>query len=242
MYLVQEMGGGQDIVKRIPLFGNATDIKAGAAVIRGATAGTNTGYGIIGVPTYAGFLGATEALFQASVTDNDPTAATKFILTPVVVYPKGVYSIDYDVPGLTIASMDGVTGDPTVTGLEAIDGGWLFGSDGYLSFVDTVAAGDAELRNPATVANDPPGGWIAGTTLLAKIFPRWHQLVDLTTDATLIKESTAGAGTGALCIIENYINAPGYDRILLDPTKHSGVNFGAKATLSAYATFRTVAW
>ena len=241
MYLVQELGAGVDIVKRIPLYGAATDIKAGAAVIRGATAGTNTGYGIIGVPTYAGFLGCTESLFAAGTTDNDPTAATKFILTPVVVYPKGVYAIDYDTPtsGLTVASVS--SGNPTVTSLEAVDGGWMFGSDGYLSFINSVSGGAATLRNPATAANDSAGAWTTATTVI-KIFPRWHQLVDLTTDGTIIKESSAAAGTGALCIIENYIKAPGNDRILLDPTKHSGVNFGASAIFTAYATFRTVAF
>lgn len=239
MFLVQELGPGSDIVKRIPLYGAATDIKSGAAVIRGATAGTNTGYGIIGVPTYAGFLGCTEALFQASVSDNDPTAATKFILTPVIVYPKGVYSVDYDIGTLVIASLPTTT--PTITSLEAVDGGWLLGNDGYLSFIDSVSAGAATLRNPATAANNSAGAWTTSTTV-AKIFPRWHQLADLTTDGTIWKESAAAAGTGAVCIIENYIKAPGYDRILLDPTKHSGVNFGSTAVITSYATFRTPAF
>lgn len=241
MRLVQELNPGSDIVKRIPLYGAATDIKLGAAVIRGATAGTNTGYGIIGVPSYAGFLGCAEALFQASVTDNDPTAATKFILTPVCVYPRGVYAIDYDVPanGLTIASI--TSGNPTVTSLEAVDGGWMFGNDGYLSFIDSVSAGAATLRNPATTANDPPGGWTT-STIVTRLFPRWHQLADLTTDGTLFKVSTAAAGTGAVCVIETYVKAPGQDNILLDPTKHSGVNFGASAVFTSYAMFRTPAF
>lgn len=237
MQLVQDLFEGGTAVKRIPLYGAATDIVAGAAVIRGATAGTNTGYGIIGVPTYAGFLGCTEALFQASVSDNDPTAATKFILTPVVLVPKGVYSVDYDAvtasAGLVIASMSATPGNPTVTSLEAIDGGWLLGSDGYLSFVDSVSAGAATLRNAAP--------WTAGVQRVAKLFPRWHQLADLNTAGTNWKESSAAAGTGAVCIVENYIRAIGYDRILLDPTKHSGITFQSPTAYS-YATFRTPAF
>lgn len=234
MQLVQDLFEGGTTVKRIPLYGAATDIVAGAAVIRGATPGTNTGYGIVGVPTYAGFLGCTEALFQASVLDNDPTAATKFILTPVVLVPKGVYSVDYDAvtasAGLVIASMSATPGNPTITSLEAIDGGWLLGSDGFLSFVDSVSTGAATLKNAAP--------WTAGVQRVAKIFPRWHQLADLNTAATNWKESTAAAGTGAINIVENYIRAIGYDRILLDPTKHSGITFQSP-TVYAYATFRT---
>lgn len=239
MQLVQESAAGADVIKRMPLFGGGTDIVSGAAVIRGATAGTNTGYGIVGVPSYAGFLGCAEALFQASVTDNDPTAATKFILTPVVVSPRAIYSIDYDPGTLVVASISG--GNPTITSLEAVDGGWLFGNDGYLSFIDSISTGAATLKNPATAANNPPGGWTTAT-LIAKIFPRWHQLADLNTPATNFKESAAAAGTGAVCVIETYLRAPGYDRILLDPTKHSGVNFGLSATLFSYATFRTTAF
>lgn len=241
MRLVQESAAGADVIKRLPLYGAGTDIVAGACVIRGATAGTNTGYGIIGVPTYAGFLGCTEALFQASVTDNDPTAATKFILTPVVTSPRAIYAVDYDPGTLVVASISG--GNPTITSLEAVDGGWLFGNDGYLSFIDSVSAGAATLRNPATAANNSAGAWTT-STLIAKIFPRFHQLADLNTAGTNWKESSAAAGTGAIAIIETYLKAPGYDNILLDPTKHSGVNFGTSATLliTSYATFRTPAF
>ena len=235
MQLVQDLTEGVSTVKRIPLFGNATDIKLGAAVIRGATPGTNAGYGIVGVPTYAGFIGCTEALFQASVTDNDPTAGTKYILTPVVLAVKPVYSIDYDAVtatnGLTIASMSATPGNPTVTSLEAVDGGWLLGSDGFLSYIESISAGAATLKNAAP--------WTAGVQKVMRIFPRWHQLADLTTDATIFKITTAAAGTGAICVIENYIRAIGYDRILLDPTKHSGITFQSPTPYS-YTVFRTV--
>ena len=238
MQLVKELSAGIDNVMRIPLFGNATSIIAGAAVIRGATAGTNTGYGIVGVPTYAGFIGCTESAFAAATLDNDVGAATRYILTPVVVAPKGVYAIPYHAGTLVITATPTTT--PAITGIEAVDGGWLFGSDGYLSYITSIAGNNITLRNPATAANNSAGAWTVAITA-AKIFPRWHQLVDLTATADEIPETTAAAGTGALCILENYLNAPGYDRILLDPTKHSGINFGTRATITAYATFRTAA-
>lgn len=236
MQLVQQLGEGGTVIKRIPLYGAGTDIVLGAAVIRGATPGTNAGYGIVGVPSYAGFIGCTEALFQASVSDNDPAAGTKYILTPVGLSVKPLYSIDYDAVttsvGLTIASMSATPGNPTITSLEAVDGGWLLGSDGFLSYIDSISAGAATLKNAAP--------WTAGVQKVMRIFPRWHQLADLNTAATNFKITTAAAGTGAICVVENYIRAIGYDRILLDPTKHSGITFQSPTPYS-YTAFRTVA-
>lgn len=236
MQIVQDLNEGNSTIKRIPLYGGGTDIALGAAVIRGATPGTNTGYGIVGVPSYAGFIGCTEALFQASVTDNDPTAGTKYILTPVILAVKPVYSIDYDAvttsAGLTIASMSATPGNPTISSLEAVDGGWLLGSDGFLTYIESVSGGAATVKNAAP--------WTAGVQKVLRIFPRWHQLADLNTAATNFKITTAAAGTGAICVVENYIRATGYDRILLDPTKHSGITFQSPTPYS-YTVFRTVA-
>lgn len=235
MQLVQDLTEGNSTVKRVPLYGAGTDIALGAAVIRGATPGTNAGYGIVGVPSYAGFIGCTEALFQASVSDNDPTAGTKYLTTPIVLAIKPVYSVDYDpvttASGLVIASMSATPGNPTITGLEAVDGGWLLGSDGFLSYIESISAGAATLKNAAP--------WTAGVQRVLRIFPRWHQLADLNTAATNFKVTTAAAGTGAVCVIENYIRAIGYDRILLDPTKHSGITFQSPTPYS-YTAFRTV--
>lgn len=219
---------------RYPLFGNATTINQGAVVIRGATAGTNTGYGIVGVPTYTNVLGVTMAQFAAATTDNDPTVGSKYLKTPIICNPTAVFQAPYDTVtstnGLTIASMSATPGNPTVTSLEAVDGGWLLGSDGFLSYIDSISAGAATLKTAAP--------WTAGTQKVAKIFPLGHLLVDLTTTADALKITAAAAGTGKITVLYNTFSANGFDNVQLDPTKHSGLTL-TNPVVTAYIMFQS---
>lgn len=231
MISLADLCGGQSWKMQIPLFGNGTSIAKGAAVQRGATGGTNQGYGVIGSSTYNNFIGVTEAAFAAATTDNDPSAGTKYILTDVLVAPDGVWAADYDTSfganALTIASMSATPGNPTVTSLEDIGGGWLLGDDGFLSYVESVSTGAATLKSAAS--------WVAGTNKVIKIMHLFAPKIDLTTAATKIKGNTAAQGSGLVRVLGNFMRAIGFDQVALDPTKHSGITVSSIATAQFYA-------
>lgn len=229
-----DLTGAAQLIRNVPLFGNATDIAQGAAVMRGSTAGTNTGYGIVAASTINTFLGVTESLFNADTLDNDPGAGVKYILTPVTINPFAVYECEYSqTTGLSVASVS--SGNPTVTSLEAIDGGWILvvGAPalGYLSYVKSVSGGAATLKTPNTA--------ITSSSKVIKILPLYDDNVDLTTDATKIIGTTAAQGTGLIRVLENKVVAPGFDHQYLDPTKHDAITFASGFKFFAMINFET---
>lgn len=231
--------------KALPLFGNATNIVKGAVVVKGTTAGTNQGYGIVAPAntsmTHGLFLGVTESLFAAATLDNDPATGAKYILTDVTIDPDGLYEAQYDnagttnyTNGLTIASI--ATGFPTVTSLEAIDGGWmsfLTTAGIELHYVLSVSAGAATLK---TVMSS----LITTSTKAAKIYPLFSPKVTLTTAADKLGIGTAAQGAVEAAVIENYVRGVGYDNILLDPTKMDNVTLPLVNSVvpAVYATIK----
>jgi hypothetical protein len=223
MKFAYDLTGAAPLKRAIPLFGNATNIKAGAAVMRGSTPATNQGYGIVAASSINNFMGVTEALFAAATLDNDPSGGTKYILTDVNINPFAVYEAEYDqTTGLTIASVDG-SGNPTVTNLEAIDGGWflIIGAPvkGWLAYIKSVSAG---AITPKTT-----NAGITTASKLMKILPLYADELDLTTDATAILSTTAAEGSGLARVYENKIVATGFDHQFLDPTKHDGITLAS---------------
>lgn len=216
--------------KSLPLFGNATNIVKGAAVVKGTTAGTNQGYGIVAPTntsmTHGLFLGVTENLFPAATVDNDPSVGTKYIMADVTIDPDGLYEAQYDnagttnyTNGLTLTAVTTGTPSVTITSLEAIDGGWIsflttLGIE--LHYVDSVSGGVATLKSATS-------SLVTTSTKAAKHPPLFSPKITLVTAADKIAIGTAAQGAVEAAIIENYVRGIGYDNVLLDPTKMDGV-------------------
>lgn len=221
MIFAYDLTGGAQLKRAIPLFGNATNIPAGAVVMAGETDGTNQGYGIIGASTLNKFLGVTESLFAAATLDNDPTAGTKYLLTDCTINPFGVWEAEYDqATNLSIASVVASTSF-TVTSGENIGGGWILGvgapGTGYLAFIDSSSSGTYTPKSttfPFTTASK-----------VIKILPLYDPKLALTTNCVKILGSTAAQGSWLARTLENKVVAPGFDHQFLDPTKHDGITF-----------------
>jgi hypothetical protein len=211
---------GQEYVKPWPLFGNATNIIKGAAVILGLTDGTNQGYGIIApvnTSMATKFLGVTEAPFNAATLDNDPTAGTKYILTPVNINPKQIYEAQYDNRyGANALTTTGVGATTVVTSGENIGGGWLMFDNFELHFVDSSSSGTYTTKSATSSA-------ITTANKVAKIYYIGEPLVTLITAGDKLGTATAAQGAVQASVLENRIRAVGYDNITLDPTKHDGL-------------------
>lgn len=241
---------------KIPLFGNATTINKGAAVMRGTTDGTNLGYGIVGASTLSSFIGVTEEPFVAATLDNTPSTGTRYLQTTVLCSPNGIWAADYQTSFLTsgtdcLAIASTPTTTPVVTSGENIGGGWLLGSDGFLTYVESSSTGTYTLKTTATAANNPAGAWTTATTVI-KILPMYDPKCDLNTTADVIKCGTAAQGSWNVRVIRNFIRAVGYANVELDPTKHSGINLwrttatinnsGSLVEIYAWVIFTQTVW
>lgn len=229
-----DLTGAVQLKRSIPLFGNATNIKAGAAVQRGATDGTNQAYGVIAASTLNNFIGVTESLFAAATLDNDPATGLKYLLTDCTINPFGVWECEYDqTTGLTVASVQGGTG-VTITSGETIGGGWLLGVGapglGLLAYVDSSSGGAYTLKTPT---GNP---WTTASKLI-KIMHLYAPKVALTTDATKILGTTAGQGSWLVRVLENKVVAVGFDHQFLDPTKHDNITFATGFKFFAMINF-----
>lgn len=228
-----DLTGATQLKRAIPLFGNATNIKQGAAVMRGSTDGTNLGYGIVAASTLSNFIGVTESLFAAATLDNDPAAGTKYLLTDCTINPFGVWEAEYDqTTGLTIASVVAATSF-TVTSGENVGGGYILGvtgpGAGYLAFIDSSSSGTYTPKTtsfPFTTASK-----------VIKIMPLYSPKVNLTTDATKIIGTQAAQGSWLIRVLENKVVATGFDHQFLDPTKHDALTFPTGFKLFAMINF-----
>lgn len=233
MIYAYSLMGGQQLKRGIPLENAGTLIPAGAAVERGSSAGTNAGYGVIAASTINKFLGVTEAAFTVA-NDNDPPTGLIYNLTDVTINPDAVYQAEYSqTTGLTVASVS--SGNPTITSLEAIDGGWILvvsgPAVGYLGYAKSVSTGAVTLKTPNTA--------ITTASKIIKINPLYVTKMDLTTNATAILGTTAALGSGLIRLLENYVKAPGFDLVMLDPTKHDNITFATGFKAFGMITFQS---
>lgn len=220
---------GMSFPLRVPLFGNATSINKGAAIMRGSTDGTNMGYGIVGATALTNFVGVTEEPFLAATLDNTPTTGTRYLQTTLICAPHGIWQADYQntfaTSGTDCLALTATTPStaPTVSSGENIGGGWLLGNDGFLTYVESSSSGTYTVKTQPTAANNPAGAWTSAT-LVIKILPMFDPLLNLNTTADYIKGGTAAQGSWNVRVLRNFIRAVGYDNVELDPTKHSGIN------------------
>jgi hypothetical protein len=216
--------GAQQWKKALPLYGAGTNIKQGAFVVKGVTDGTNLGFFVV-MPANTAlslkFAGITETLFAAATLDNDPATGLKYILTDCTINPKGLYQAKYDnaltgarwTNGLTVTGVGATT---VVTSGENISGGWLFFDNFELHYVLSSSSGTYTTKTATSAA-------ITTANKVAKIMYPGAPKGTVITDATQIGIATAAQGAIEIAFIDNYIHAPGYDWVALDPTKHDNI-------------------
>lgn len=217
------LGGGGLNMKKYPLYNVGTVIPEGAVVMKGATAGTNQGFGIIGAPAYPGVLGVTAEPDSFTTTQLDSKQdGSKYNRYKLIVNPDAVFLCELTDPTTTaiaVASTSTVT--VTITSLEDdIDGGWLWGSDGQVQWIATAASGSCTTKTAT--------GWTSSTKV-SRLLPLFKILLDLGTDGTKLLPAAA-IGTGKVIVLENYIQLPSGKREVLDPTKHSGNTYTVAQT------------
>lgn len=226
-----DLTGSKIIVKKYPLYGAAADIIEGAALIRGATAGTDSGFGVVATGALLDIIGVLAALHDYSVVGDSANTGLTYVYGSVVINPHGVFRADYDSTD-TMAVASTATTTVTVTSLEDnIDGGWLLGNDGQVQYLTASASGSATSKSSS--------GWTSANTLL-KILPLFHQLIKINTAADKLG-TDAAAGSGRAAIVDNWIRASGVPLQRLDPTKHSG-NTYTSPVISSDIVFLTHAF
>lgn len=224
------LSGGMAKIKPLPVYCNGAAIPVDAGVMKGATAGTNDGFAIVGAPAYPGFIGVlaeTQPLVSAGLdSKEDGTAYTR---RKIIINPDAVWRAEHTNPvtaAIAVASTSGATAGATITitSLEAgIGSGWL-----WANFLAALGQGEMQW-----ITNNNSGGscvvksaqstaWTTAT-LVARIERLGYILTDLDTTCVKIK-NPVGAPTGKVIILENWIQQkPNARAEILDPTKHSGV-------------------
>lgn len=231
MKLAYTLSGGQAMLKPLPIYGSGTSLVVDAGVMKGATAGTNDGFFIVGAPAYAGFAGVITVAHTNTVagadTKEDGTAYTR---RKVIINPDAVWRAEHTDPvtaGIAVASTSGATAGATITitSLEAsIGSGWLWAD------YDGVAGGNGEFQwitnnnggGSCTVKSAQSTAWTSATKV-AKLERLGAILTDCDTTCVKIK-NPVGAPTGKVIVLENWIQQKPNARLeTLDPTKHSGL-------------------
>ena len=217
MKFAYDLQGNSEIVRDYPVFGDASDISEGAVVIRGATPGTNQPFAVVGTGALTDVIGVIKELHDFSVSGDPTTTGTVFIERKIIINPFAVWRIEYDsADTMAVVSTAGTT--VTITSLEDnIDGGYLYAISGTgigrLAFITTSASGSCTTKETT--------GWDSTTTVI-KILPLWHQLAKINTAATMLG-TDAGAGTGEITVLQNYIEADSIGHTRLSPVTHSGL-------------------
>ncbi len=223
MKFLYDVLGGPAKITEVPILAASTLIPAGAALIRGVTGGTNKGYGIVGVSPFTDFIGVTEEPYKVADTQSvQSTGVTKF--RKVCVNPFAVYRAEFSqATGDTLTGATSATTVYSLTSIEDINGGFIYvvsgQAKGQLQYIVSQSSG---VLNTLTALSPV----VALGDYIIKIFPRFHKLVDLTTDATKIGGtggSGAAAGSGVMTVLDIYIQADTIPFQKLDPALHSGL-------------------
>ncbi len=229
-----DITGSSQIVRDYPIYGAAADVVDGAVVIRGATQGTDSGFVVVGTGALADVVGVLEHLHDFSVVGDSAQTGLTYVKNKVTINPFAVYLAQYDATDdANVASVSG-TG-VTITSLEDdIDGGWLLGDDGFLTYLTASASGSCTAKD--NVETTPAATWDSDTDVI-KILPLFHQLGKINAAADQLGTDPA-AGSGLIAVLENYIQADSISGLEpLDPTKHSGVTYSNPKVFSDI-TFR----
>lgn len=217
-----------------------TTVSAGALVMRGATAETNKGMVIVGAPAYADAIGILLEEALSSVTDSNADGTAE-IRRKVAIAPSGTMMVEYSqaaADDVAVTSSSGTT--ITVGSLEDdIDGGFILvvnstNSNLQLRLLTASAAGSATMKSALSTN-------LTSSDNIIKILPRYHQLVDLNTAATRVL-TAAAAGTGRLCVVENYIQDVDIPLRPLSPLTDSPRTLSSRGKIFAEVTMQNSAF
>lgn len=194
---------------KIPIIGAVAD---GAFVTPGVTGETDLGFAILAAAAGTDAIGI---LKGANSTGDSLQAGTAYTLREVELIDEyKILEVEYDqTDTMAVASNSGTT--LTITSLEDdIDGSWIYNTTvKELSYLVASASGSATQKTAM--------GWSANDTCI-KILRLFHPLVKYNTARTMLG-TDAAAGTGTVCILENYIEDVNIGKVQLDPTKHDNL-------------------
>lgn len=207
---------------KLPVFGNSADIKKGAFLMRGATPATDNGALIkaSGASAVPDIVGRLLELHDYSVTGDTLIGGTSFVTHPVeLISDVRIYRIQYDPASVIDATQAVSTTTLTLTSLEDnIDAAFLYVQAGtgvgQTNYLTASASGSCTLK--AAFGTD-----LDTSSDLIKILPRFHQLISLNSDGTMLaSQAAAGAVTGF--VVDSFIDrGNGFEQ--LDPTKHAAL-------------------
>src|SRR3990167_8675861 len=239
-YFQSLTGSGGEIERDFTIRSGATTVDDGALVMRGATPGTNGGMLIVGAPAYADAVGILLEELLGTATDSNIDGTTEN-RRKVLYDPFGIYLFEYSQAAandVAVTSSSGTT--ITVGSLEDnIDGGGIYvvnstNSNLQLRYL-TASAGGRATQKAALGTN------LTSADNIVKVLPRLHQLVDLVTSSVTIL-TAAAAGTGRLCVVENYVDDTGIAFKPLDPVGDSPRTLTANARLYSALTIQNSAF
>ena len=219
MKYLYSLGGGQQLIREIPVKHSATALVKGALLIKGATDDTDEAFAKIWVASGADIVGVLEE--AAATTETDSNAdGTAVLLKKVTLNPDAVYLCEYDQAAASTPSPTSSSGTTyTHSSIEGIAGGWLYvaGGTGAGQLQWVVSDGSGSLVTKT--AFDPV---LDSTSEVVKILPQFHALAELIANGSKFI-TQAAAGTLNVCILENFIEADNIPFQRLNPAKHSGL-------------------
>lgn len=216
MKFLYDIAGAQANIQKVPVYqAGATALKAGVALIRGTTAGTDQGAAILATGALADIIGVLEQ--ATSVTDYAIGTANN--MAKVCVNPMAVYMAEYDQASVVTATSASSGTTINCTSIENIAEGWIYtvGGTGPGELLLVTAGGS----NTLTV-NTAPAVAFDNTTTFIKVLPKFHELIAVNSTGDKLA-SQAAAGSGKARVLENFFKYTGQALVALDPTKHDAI-------------------
>jgi hypothetical protein len=233
----------KDVLYKLPIYGAAADVKRGAFVMRGATPGTDNGMLIKASGTSAtpDIIGVLQGMLDYSEDGETLIAGTSFVTKPVLLaQPFRIFRIEYDLTSQITATQAVSTTTLTLTNLEDnIDAAFLYVADGLgegqTNYLTASAAGSCTLKAAFGTSLDT-------TSKIVKVLPRFHPIISLNTDGTMLA-SQAAAGAIKAMVIDTYIERNGRLE-QFNPVRHAaltGLHNLRSFKISADVAFRDTA-
>lgn len=196
-------------IYELPIWGNAADVAQGAFVKRGATPGSNNGAleGVSGDGAHPDVIGRLLKMLDYSEDGETLINGTAFVTKPVLLaHPFRIHRIEYDLTSVITCSQAVSTTTMTVTSLEDnIDAAFFYVAQGLgagqTNFLTASASGSCTLKAAFGTSLDT-------TSKFVKVLPRFHPLIELTTDGTKLG-SGANAPSQPAIVIDTYIERNG---------------------------------
>lgn len=203
---------------KVPFTGAGTAAVDRALVAPGVTQGTNMGLAILapasGLDSIGFLKGAHPVAADSTQTGTIWTYREVELKAPIELEMWEYSQVDAD--ALAVTSTSGTT--ITITSNENnADCGWMYAVSGTgvgkLAFLTAQTGGTATSKTATA--------WDSSTKII-KIQRFGHRTAVFNTATTKFK-TTAAVGTFTVFVFENYFEALGYPRQLLDPTKHDNL-------------------